>query len=73
MKPPKKGEENSSKIKDLIASLSAQDDGDKLADFEPIDRPEMNKKTDMYDFEPEDVLPQTVEENHPSLDQIIWI
>ena len=57
----KKSEENSSKIKDLIASLSAQDDGDKLADFEPIDRPEMNKKTDMYDFEPEDVLPQTVE------------
>jgi len=57
----KKSEENSAKIKDLIASLSSHDDGDKLADFEPIDRPEINKKTDEYDFEPEHILPQTVE------------
>ena len=57
----KQSEENSMKIKDLIASLSSQDDGDKLADFEPIDRPEMNKRKDEYDFEPEHILPQTVE------------
>tara|TARA_B100001175_G_C19437474_1_gene604353 strand:+ start:677 stop:1264 length:588 start_codon:yes stop_codon:yes gene_type:complete len=57
----KKSEENSAKIKDLIASLSSHDDGDKLANFEPIGRPEINKKTDEYDFEPEHVLPQTVE------------
>ena len=57
----KKSEENSMKIKDLISSLSAYDDGDKLADFEPISRPEMNKRKDEYDIEPEHTLPQTVE------------
>ena len=56
----KKSEENSLKIKDLLANLSAHDDGDKLADFEPILRPELNNKKDEYDFEPDEVLPQTV-------------
>lgn len=56
----KKSEENSLKIKDLLANLSAHDDGDKLADFEPILRPELNNKKDEYDFEPDVVLPQTV-------------
>lgn len=55
-----KSEENSIKIKNLIQNLSSND-GDRLADFEPLERPELNKKKDEYDFEPEHVLPQTVE------------
>lgn len=59
----KKSEENSLKIKELISNISAHNDGDSLADFEPVERPEYNKKKegDLYDFEPEYILPQTVE------------
>lgn len=57
----KKTAENSLKIKELINNISLNDDGDKLANFEPIQPPEYNKRKDIYDFEPEHVLPQTVE------------
>lgn len=57
----KKTAENSLKIKELIDNISLNDDGDKLANFEPIQPPEYNKRKDIYDFEPEHVLPQTVE------------
>jgi len=57
----KKSEENSLKIKALIDNINAHNDGETLADFEPIDRPDYNKKKDYYDFEPEYMLPQTVE------------
>lgn len=61
----KSNQENSDRIRNLINKLAANNDGNKLADYEPIDNPSIQPKQHSEDtshltMDPEELLPQTL-------------
>ena len=60
--------ERNTRVQQLLDQMSVDNDGNKLADFNPISRPQLNQKKDAFqgrtstfELKPEDLLP-----NHPA-------
>lgn len=59
-------QENSERIRNLINKLTTENDGDKLANYEPMENPHIQPSKHMNDnshltMDPENLLPQTLE------------
>ena len=61
-------QDRNTRVQQLLDQMSADNDGNRLADFNPISRPQVMKKTDTfegktssYELKPDDLLP-----NHPA-------
>jgi hypothetical protein len=64
-----RNENNSQRIKNLLDNLSANNDGDKLANYEPIIRPSNTvTKSDVVEntMNPDELIPQTIEREQNS-------
>jgi len=68
----KYNEFNTKKITELLSNMEKENDGNKLANFEPLTKPEINKKTEINGIEnlkkreyfSNDLLPKTLESNN---------
>lgn len=68
----KYNEFNTKKITELLSNMEKENDGNKLANFEPLVKPEINKKNEIHNTEnfkkreyfSNDLLPNTLENNN---------